>query len=422
MPFPARVALVLIAGIAAAAPARAEDVTIAQAVLAGDSDSKIVFKNITIKDGNLTQTEAASLFGGTLSREDLGALLERMQASRVTIPEAEIQARNGDRFTLHDIVADSIAKGGAQSVTFASAEGVLPDDSGDATLHSGALRIEQISMPGLAAALRSSDAGLAAFRFTHLAWEGGDLSTVDKGTPAGAPGGNRIIVHAGGATVDQNFDGDGAPLDGAAAVTGLSIKMPPQSKGGSTLAAFGYPELSGDFHYAGAFDPAAGTYQMKTYAVDIKNVGRIALSGQFSGVTKTAFVGEKADREKALRKAFLDWAQIDVSNAGLFEKVLAFASLSQRKPPDAVRAEWRAIVSQAPMLFSGAPAIAVAAQAIDKFITDPKTLTLRVKGKDSPLQLGEFAHIEDPAAFLNRLDVTSAPGASSPARPSGTRL
>jgi hypothetical protein len=67
--------------------------------------------------------------------------------------------------------------------------------------------------------------------------------------------------------------------------------------------------------------------------------------------------------------------------------------------------------------------IAVAAHAIDKFIGDPKTLTLRIKGKDSPLKIDDFAHIEDLAAFLNRLDVTSSPGPSGPAKPaSGTRL
>jgi hypothetical protein len=74
-------------------------------------------------------------------------------------------------------------------------------------------------------------------------------------------------------------------------------------------------------------------------------------------------------------------------------------------------------------LFSGARAIVVAAKAVEKFIADPKTLSLRVAGKDSPLKLDEFTHIDDPAAFLNRLEVTSSPGPSGPAKPaSGTKL
>jgi hypothetical protein len=423
MPFSLRAALVLIAGALAVAPAWAEDVAIAEAVLAKGPRSKITFRNITIKDSNLSQAEATSLFTGALSREDLGAMLERMQASRVSIPEAEIQSENGDHFTLHDIVAEAIAHGGAQGLSFASADGVLPDDSGDTTVRLGALRVDHVSMPGLAAALRAGDPGVAAFRFSHLVLESGDLSAVDKGTPAGAPGGNRVQLHAGAATIDQSFDPDGAPLEGAASLTGVSLKMPPKSKGGESLAAFGYPDLSGEFQFAGAYDPAAKVYRLKTYGLDIRNAARISLSAQFSGVPKAFFTGEKDVREKALRDAFLDWAQIDVSNAGLFDKVVAFVSISQRKPPETVKAEWRAIVSQAPLLFSGAPAIAVAAHAVDKFISDPKSLTIRIRGKDSPLKLDDFAHIEDAAAFLNRLEVTSAPGPAGPAKPaSGTRL
>lgn len=420
----ARAALVLLAVSFGAAPALAGDVVIAEAVLASKSDGgKIVFKNITITDGNLSQAEATNLFTGALSREDLGALLERMEASRVTIPEAEIQTEGGDHFTLRDIVAESISHGGAQSLAVASADGVLPDDSGDASLKLGALRIEKISMPGLAAALRAGDPGAAAFRFSHLGWDGGDLSAVDKATAAGAPGGNRVLLHFGATTIDQNFDPDGAPRDGSATMSGVTVKLPPQSKGGQTLAAFGYPELSGEFRFAGAYDSAAKTYALKTYALDLKNIGRIAFSGQFSGVRRIVFDGDREAREEAVRQVFLDWAQIDVDNAGLFDKVVTFVALSQGKAPDAVKAEWRAIVSQAPLLFSGAPAIAVASQAVSKFIADPKTLTLRLKGKDSPLKLDEFAHIEDPSAFLDRLEVTSAPAPSSPAKPaSGTRL
>ena len=80
-------------------------------------------------------------------------------------------------------------------------------------------------MPGLAVALRAGRSRRTpAFRFTHLAWEGGDLSAVDKGTPAGAPGGNRVQLHAGAGTIDQSFDPDENPLEGAAALTGVDLQ------------------------------------------------------------------------------------------------------------------------------------------------------------------------------------------------------
>ena len=54
-------------------------------------------------------------------------------------------------------------------------------------------------------------------------------------------------------------------------------------------------------------------------------------------------------------------------------------------------------------------------EGLDRFIADPKTLTLRVKGKDAPLKVGEFVHIADPIALINRLDVTGSPAADKPA-------
>ncbi len=418
-----RAALFLAGFALAATPATAGDIAISQAVLNSADGGKVTFKNLSLKDCNLTEAEATSLFTGALSREDAGALLGRMTASEVRIPETVIEAANGDHFTVKDIVAETIAQGGAQSLAIASADGVLPDDAGDSTLHLDALRVEHVSMPGLAAALATTDPGVAAFRFSHLVWQGGGISAVDKATPAGAPGGNRIVLHVGLSTIDQNFTPDGAPLDGSASFTGISLKLPPQSRGGATLAAFGYPELDADFKMAGAYDPARKIYALQTYTIDIQKIGRVGLSGQLSGLDVSAFRSERAVREKAVLASSLDWAQIDVSNAGLFDKIVAAVSLSQGKTPGAVKGEWRAIVAQAPLLFSGAQAVAVVAQELEHFIIDPKTLTLRIKGKDGPLKVSEFAHIADPTAFLNKLDVSgssAAPGAAETAP--GSRL
>jgi hypothetical protein len=423
MPHFLRVAFVVIGLALSGAAARAADLAIDQAVLSPGDGRKITFKNITLKDCNLSRDEALKLFTGALPGEDAGAMLERMAASRIDISEAELLSEDGGRFTFHGVVAEDVEHGGAKRLSFAALDGVAPDDSGDSLLHASALQVEHVSMPGLAAAMRGKDLAFAAIRFSHLSFEGGELSVVDKGTPAGAPGGNRILIRAGQATIDQNFNADGAPLDDKASFTGFSLIMPPQSRGGAALKAFGYPELTADIRIAGAYDPDAKIFQLKTYAIDINNVGRLAFSGQFSGVEKVVFDGEKDAREKALLDANVDWAQVDVSNAGLFDKVVAYVSLSQGKTPDAVRGEWRAIVSQTPLLFAGAPAIAVAAQAVEKFIADPKSLVLRVKAKDKPLRLGDLAHIEDPAAFLNRLEVSGSPVSPAPAKSApGERL
>jgi hypothetical protein len=396
------------------APVWAADVTLDQTVLKTGENGRITFKSIVLSDCDLTQAEAASLFSGALSREESGALLDRMTARELKSPEAEILSENGDRFVLHDIVATNIAKGGADSLSLGSVDGVLPDDSGDSTVRSGALRVGHISLPGLAAALRAGDIGLAAFRFDHLDWAGGDMTVVDKGTAAGAPGGNRVAIHSGAARIDQALDADGAPQDVSASFADLSVKMPPQSKGGLTLTAFGYPEVAADAHFAGAYDAAAKTYKLADYSLDFRKIGKIALSGQVSGLEKTALTGEKAARGEAMQSATVDWTQIDVTDAGLFDKVVAYVALTRGESPATVKSEWRAIVAQAPLLFSGAPAIAVTARALDHFIVTPRILTLRVKGKDAPLKIGELNHIDNLMVLVNRLDVTTPTASGKP--------
>jgi hypothetical protein len=390
-----------------AAPAVAADITLDQTVLKTGEKGRLTFKSVALSDCDLTQAEAASLFSGALSREDSGAMLDRMTAREMKIPEAEIITESGDRFTLHGIVAANIAKGGADSVVIGSADGVLPDDSGDSTLHSGALRLGHVSLPGLAAALRAGDIGLAAFRFAHLDWEGGELSMVEKGTAAGAPGGNRVVLRAGVARIDQTLDADGAPGNVVANFSDLSLKMPPQSRGGVTLTAFGYPEIDADAHFSASYDAAAQTYKLADYSLDFRKIGRLALSGHASNLAKAALTGERLQRQEALQAATVDWAQIDVTDAGLFEKIVAFVALNRGAPPATVKAEWRAIVAQAPLLMSGAPAVGVTARALDRFIADPKNLSLRFKGRDAPLTIGDLTNIDDPIGFIGRLDVTS---------------
>ncbi len=410
-------ALALLLLCLAAPPALAGDVVLDQAVLTTGAKSKVIFKNVVLTDCNLSQTDAARLFTGALSREETGATLERMTAKKMTIKEADIFAENGGRFVLHDIDAENIVKGGADSLSLASVDGTEPDEDGDTSLHSNALKIQTISLQGLAAALRAGDIGLAAFHFAHLHWSGGQMSVVDKGTPAGAQGGNRVQIEAASAQIDQALDAGGAPLSVEARLTGLKVKLPPRSKGGAALAAFGYDKLSSDLHFAGAYDATAKTYKIADYSLDMNKIGKIAFSGQFSGLGKSAFAGDKKTREQAMEAANVDWAQIELTNSGLFEKLVAYFSLTQGQTPAAVKAEWRSVVSQAPMLFSGAPAIAVAAKAVDRFIDNPTTLTLRITGKDKKLKVGDLQHVADPVALLNRLDVSAPePAKAAPAK------
>ena len=87
--FSGLVALVALpATLLATAPTLAADITLDSAVLATGAKGRITFKTVTLTDCNLSQAEAASLFSGALPREEAGALLERMTAKTLKIPES----------------------------------------------------------------------------------------------------------------------------------------------------------------------------------------------------------------------------------------------------------------------------------------------------------------------------------------------
>ena len=59
-------------------------------------------------------------------------------------------------------------------------------------------------------------------------------------------------------------------------------------------------------------------------------------------------------------------------------------------------------------MLGGSPAgVALAAEA-QKFIADPKTLTVNVKAKSGALKAGDFMAISDPGEFVGKLDISAA--------------
>jgi hypothetical protein len=80
----------------------------------------------------------------------------------------------------------------------------------------------------------------------------------------------------------------------------------------------------------------------------------------------------------------------------------------QNKTPEALKAEWTAIVAQvAPALVPGEPATIKIGEAITKFIAYPKSLTIAMKGKAGPLKLADFKDANDPAVLFSKIDINA---------------
>jgi hypothetical protein len=138
-------------------------------------------------------------------------------------------------------------------------------------------------------------------------------------------------------------------------------------------------------------------------------MGSVGLKANFTDVAPTLFGADSGARIQALLEAGVASLEVKLVNGGLFDKALAYSAKQQGVAPDALRAQWSAMVGQtAPVLLGGSPAsIALAAEA-QKFIADPKNLTVTVKAKSGALKAGDFMAIGDPSEFVDKLDVAAA--------------
>ena len=134
-----------------------------------------------------------------------------------------------------------------------------------------------------------------------------------------------------------------------------------------------------------------------------------ASAASFTDVAPTLFGADNGDRMQALLEAGVASIEVKLVNGGLFDKALAYSATQQGVAADKLRAQWSALVGETtPALLGGSPSsVALAAEA-QKFIADPKNLTVTVKVKSGALKAGDFMAISDPSELLGKLDIAAA--------------
>ncbi len=416
-------------------PAIAADGTVSLDNIALQVGSKATykFKRIDLIGANLSKDEATKLFSGAAGADETEALLAKLKAQRISIPETVLTSTEGGSVTLRDFVAEEVDEGKIRRATLGGVDGVIPlEKAGEANLKGFALTIDNLELRRLFPAIKGGEI-VDGPKFSRVAWNGFELAFPDKDTPASAPGGNLVKIKLASLSADQTYDGD-VPLKSAAALGGLVVELPKASQAGAALAAQGYDKIETSLRFGGAYDPARRAFSLDDFSLDAANVGSIGLRGQLSGVDKASFVGSKEERLSALLKANFAALDIRVVNAGAFEKTVAFFAQSENKTPEAIKSEWAAfVVGAGPVLLPGEPAGAKIGAALAKFIAYPKSLTIALKSKAGPVKIADLAAIDNPTAAFAKIDVnafaeanpnpsaaqTAAPSPAAPSKLSG---
>lgn len=385
--------------------------------------SKLTIKHADFIGANITPEEARKLLTDA-TREEAAAILGKLEAKQIVIPEATVAPNDGaGAIVLRNLQVDGVSKGVAAHLSLASFDGDGTDKTGGrVTLKGGAVAFDNLDAAAMIAAMKGGGSLEGLLKASRMSISSVEIAAPDKDTPADAPGGNLIKLGMASLSADQTYDGD-TPARTTMTVNGLTIQLPKASKAGATLAAEGYDRIETNWRFGGLYDPAQRVYNLDEFSIDSPGVAALQLRGRITDLDKAFMTGGVDARINAGVASSLSAVELRVVNSGAFEKLLAHVAKDQGKTPSQVAAEWKAAAAMfGPAFAGGDPVGAAAGEALAKFIDNPKSLTVSAKGKGGPRKLVDLLSGPNPLDILKKVDVAfftdGAPVAAPGAKPS----
>lgn len=132
-----------------------------------------------------------------------------------------------------------------------------------------------------------------------------------------------------------------------------------------------------------AWSEAQQQLSLNRMSLDGESLGSVEIAATVGNVPKELFAGDEFARQAAMLGVLLKSVDIKVENKGLFEKALAANAKEQGQDADAMRKD---LITAAqvgiPNVLGNSPAAKDLADAVAKFIADPKRLHISATSKD----------------------------------------
>ena len=204
---------------------------------------------------------------------------------------------------------------------------------------------------------------------------------------------------------------NGVPTDLRMAVRNMVFPVPPDTSenGLKDLAAMGYKVLDLSLLTAASWNEPGNELVVREVSLSGADMGSATLRGVLGSVSKDVFNSDSTVALVALVGATAKTLDLTIENKGLFERAMAEAAKKQKRTPDDLRREYGMAAAVAvPAILGSSPSARNLGQAIARFVAKPGRLFISAKTKD-PVGLGiaDVAAIGEPAAILDKLDVTA---------------
>ena len=204
---------------------------------------------------------------------------------------------------------------------------------------------------------------------------------------------------------------NGIPTNSRLAIDSLTFAIPADAKedGLKELLAMGYRALDISLATAATWNEPGSELVVREVSVRGTDMGSAVLRGVIGNVGKEVFDVDPAVAMVALVGAAARNLELRVENTGLFERLLAQQAKKQGKSAEDLRREYSMAAAVAvPALLGNSATAKSVGQAVGRFIAKPSRLTISARAKDAAgLGLTEFIAAPDPAAILDKLEITA---------------
>jgi hypothetical protein len=351
----------------------------------------------------LSREEIVKLLTPDTSVDDERELTKKLTADKISIPSIDILGKDGSKIHLAGLTAAHVDAGRIESLDATGLDATGTDKGSPVTVKTGALRLDGVDVAQLLAS-ESGAAAAAPSRLGGLKLSGLDVVAPD---PGDAPG-QSIHVSIGSIELHNDYAGDSLK-QGDSKITGIVIEPSPGSDTAKGLASLGYSKVELAVAIGVNYQADAKSFTLNAFSVDGVQMGSIGFKGRFTDVAPTLFGADGGGRIQALLEAGVASLEVKLVNGGLFDKALVYLAKQQGVAPEALRAQWSAMVGEtAPALLGGSPSSLALAVEAQKFIADPRNLTISAKVKKGALKAGDFMAIGDPSEFVGKLDIAAA--------------
>lgn len=373
----------------------------------GKGDDVLELKGVDFAGTNLSREEIDALLASDTPADRRTALGARLKASSASIAEIVIGAPAKGPLTFTGFRAENVDQGKIRRLTLAGGQGGPTINGETGSFRAGALTIDEIDVSSVLNGLIKGTLLAAKPTVARLSWNGFEASFPDKDVPASAPGGNMVKVRLGALDAQTTFEG-GTPTKSTTGIRNLVVELPKASETGKTLADAGYERIDVSMTTGIAFNPAKKSLMIDDFTISGVGMGSVGLRAEFANIDPAMLNGDPMAALAALMTVEFASTELTIVNDGLIDKALAVAAKEQGKKPDQLKKEAGAMVTQfAPMMLGGDPSSLQVAAALGAFIRDPKSLSVKVKGKDGPLKFTDL-DFDQPMSILQDLEISAA--------------